>query len=327
MPLKRTPPSSPAPPAVAASTQPTTVAPAQPPVTVTAHNPTRATPALDFASAVPAMNQLQNSSSVPNLSGIPSNISFRKRKHPELDESSLQKFMSDMKEMFDDFKAGQQKQSEKILSALEELRSSVQFLSGKYDALQATVSKLETDRNSDTQYIKTLEEKLDNFERNSRSTCLEIRNIPSPPSESKATLLETFMKTGKALNVPLQPSDVKDIFRIQTKDPANKTIIVDLTSALKKEKVISMFRQFNKGSSRLSTEHLHISGPARPIFLSENLTSKMKRLYYLAREAAKEHGFMFCWVSHGKIFLRKRENAPHIRITKESDLTKVNEQK
>ncbi|KOB65182.1 Zinc finger DNA binding protein [Operophtera brumata] len=84
-----------------------------------------------------------------------------------------------------------------------------------------------------------------------------------------------------------------------------------------------MFRKFNKDSSKFTTEHLHLSGPATPIFISENLTSKMKRLFYLAREAAKAKDYKFCWVSHGKIFVRRRENGPLVRFLSEADLEKL----
>lgn len=232
--------------------------------------------------------------------------------------------MVEMKQMFRDFKAEQEQKYDRICSAVEVMRTTVDFLAEKHDLLQARLHKLEDERKSDVQYIKTLEDRLENFERSSRSTCIEIRNIPAPASESKSTLLDTFINTTKMLNVPVQQHDVKDIFRIKTKDPANSTIIVDLTSVLQKEKIITMFRLFNKGSSKLSTQHLRYSGPARPIFISENLSAKMKKLFYLAREAAKESDFKFCWVSHGKIFLRKRENGPLIRVLNEADLEKVN---
>ncbi|KOB75433.1 Zinc finger DNA binding protein [Operophtera brumata] len=225
--------------------------------------------------------------------------------------------------MLKDLKDEQDKRSDQICSAVEVIRLSFDFLAEKHNALQNRVEQLEVGRKADAQHIKSLEDRLDGLERNSRSTCLEIRNIPAPTSESKTALLETFINTSKVLNVPITHSDVKDIFRITNKNSANRTIIVDLTSALIKEKMVFMYRKFNKGTSKLTTEHLHISGPTKQIFISENLTPKMKRLFYLAREFAKGNDYMFCWVSHGKIFLRKRENGTLIRVLSENDLDNI----
>lgn len=305
MPLNRTPPPSPAPLDAAVSQAV--------PVPSLVRSFPAPTPVETLR--VPAQTPLHGCSSEPNLT-------IRKRKRSVCDNEHLQNFMSEMKSMFSDFKEEQEKSCDRLCSAVEDMRSTVDFLAQKIDALQVRVEQLEAVRKTDSQYIQSLENKLDVFERNSRSTCLEIRNIPVGVSESKTSLLDAFINTSKVLNVPIHQNQVKDIFRINTKDPKNKTIIVDLTSALTKEKVVSMFRKFNKGS-KLTTEHLHISGPVTPIFISENLSSKMKRLFYLARESAKEKDYKFCWVSHGKIFARRRENGPLVRILTELDLDKL----
>ncbi|KOB76235.1 Zinc finger DNA binding protein [Operophtera brumata] len=306
-------PSSPAPPAAAATTSAGTAALAHVPV------PTIPLSAVADTLKVPVGLSLHGSSSEPNLTENPKVIRKRKRCYSEV----LNDFMDEMRKMFLDFKGEQEKRSDQICSAVEVIRSSVDFLAEKQDALRTRVEQLEVGRKADAQHIKSLEDRLDGLERNSRSTCLEIRNIPAPTSESKTVLLETFINTSKALNVPVDHREVKDIFRINNKDPAHRTIIVELTSALLKEKMIAMYRKFNKGSSKLTTEHIHLSGPPKQIFISENLSPKMKRLFYLAREFAKSNDFMFCWVSHGKIFLRRRENGPLFRVVNETDLGKI----
>lgn len=295
MKTKRTPPSSPAP-TVSTHTATHTVAPV----------PTRtAGPAIELAGPaiellVPAQH-LQHCSSEPSL--------YRKRKRSLSDDDKLNDFMKKMRTMFSNFKEDQDKRADKICAAVEDIRASLDFFGSKLELAQARIVELETAREADVQCFKALEDRLEALERGSRSTCLEIRNIPVAPSETKASLLDTFIKAGDVLKVPIQKSEVKDIFRIRSKDPASRTVIVDLCSTLQKEKNISMFRHHNKGSSRLTTEHLRISGPPKPIFISENLSSKMKRLFFLSRDYAKVNDFKFCWVSHGKIFLRKRERA------------------
>lgn len=68
--------------------------------------------------------------------------------------------------------------------------------------------------------------------------------------------------------------------RINTKDPNNKNILVDLTSVTPKGQLILKYKDYNNSNktSKFSTETLHIKVPRKPVFISENLTRKMKYL-------------------------------------------------
>ncbi|CAH2269991.1 uncharacterized protein LOC120627002 [Pararge aegeria] len=255
-------------------------------------------------------------------------LTFRNAKRRRsASDGGITHFMSEMRQLFQELKAQQSETINKLCSAVEDLRSSVSFLAEKYDSLASKYDKLESGRKDDQKCIKLLEEALEKSEHSYRSACLEIRNVPVNNAETKEHLVNTVINTGKALNLEIQPYEIKDVFRIKTKIPENKTIIVDLNSVILKEKIMFAVRKFNKGQNRLSTEHLKITGPAKPVFISENLTSKMKRVFFLARDYAKTNDFRFCWVSHGKIYLRKREGGALFRISSESDLTKLQKQK
>lgn len=289
-------------------------------------SPTRILPTL-------AIPQLQHSSSEPSL--VKDSVSefetsrdnahlltFRntKRKRTECDDETLVTFMHEIKQMMSDFQSQQNAKYEKLFTVVEDFRAAVDFLTQKNELLQTQLKKLESEKSENLQYIGSLETKVDNFERSARSTCLEIRNLPVTLPETKSSLVDSVIQIGKTLSVPMSANEVKDIFRINTKDPANKTIIVDFTSVLLKEKFVSKFRKGIKENNRLTTEKLRISGPVKPIFISENLTPKLKKLFFLAREYAKANFYKFCWVSNGKIFLRKKEGGPVLRVNCESDL-------
>ncbi|KOB62072.1 Zinc finger DNA binding protein [Operophtera brumata] len=269
-------------------------------------------PSTSVPGAVPIPQLLEHCSSEPSLASEPAtelgtprgstpNMVFRnsKRKRVVCDDETLVCFMDEMKKMMSDFQAEQ---------------------SSKHEKLLAVVNGLEKERTVNFQYISSLESKVDSFERSARSTCIEIRNLPTSQPETKSSLVENVVQIGKILNVPMLTTEVKDIFRIKTKDPANKTVIVDFTSVLLKERFVSKYKKCNKENNRLTTEKLRISGPSKPIFISENLSTKLKKLFYLAREHAKANDFKFCWASNGKIFLRKREGGPLVRVNNESDL-------
>ncbi|KAL4720691.1 hypothetical protein ACJJTC_009939, partial [Scirpophaga incertulas] len=129
------------------------------------------------------------------------NISQRqKRKRTNTTDAQLANFMSEMKNMFSNFKEQQDSKLNKICNTIEEIknqnsdiRASIDFLSSKYDTVVEQLSTLKDEVLQNQQYIATLEDKLERFERGIRSTCIEIKNIPAQKSESKAALLNTFV--------------------------------------------------------------------------------------------------------------------------------------
>lgn len=284
-------------------------------------------PALLHSSSEPSLLTEQAEFGTPK--GSTPTLSFRntKRKRLESDNEVIASFMADMKQMMSDFQKELNEKYQKLFAMVDDFRSAVDFLLAKNESLQDRVNGLESEGKVNLQYIKTLESKLDGFERSARSTCLEVRNLPSSQTETKLSLVDAVLNVGKVLQVQIQPHEVKDVFRIRTKDPAQKTVIVDFTSVLLKEKIISKYKKCNRENNKLTTEKLRIPGPVKPIFISENLPAKAKKLFYQAREYAKENEFKFCWVSNGKIFLRKRDGGPLIRVGTESDLTKPTDTK
>lgn len=259
-----------------------------------------------------------------------SNITRQKRKRTNTTDNQMANFMVDMKKLFNDFCVSQDKKIDTIYTALDEIktqnseiRASVEFLSQKYETMLEEISTLKTKNLEIKTQMSLLEAKIDKMEGSTRSTCLEIRNIPMQKPESKIELLKTVTEIGKLLNVSIQPYDVKDVFRIGSRNSETSTTIVELTSVLTKEKILNMYKKYNKDHSRLSTENLKLKGPQKPIFISENLSPKKKRLFYLARSFASSNGYKYCWVTNGKIYIRQKDGATLTPINEELDLNKL----
>ncbi|CAG9138041.1 unnamed protein product [Plutella xylostella] len=286
------------------------------------------------AKPIQLVSNLKHCSSEPALNDNPTATgpasASRTIKRKRSDSEGLEVFMDEMRTLFKELKNTQAEKIEKLFTAVEEIKSqnyeiraSMEFISQKYDEFKLQLEKLERDHAKSHEYIQSLEEKIDTLERGQRSTCLEIRNIPCNKPETKEMLLKTVTEISRKLNVKMDSQEVKDIFRTKNKDPKKTTVILDLTSVLTKEKVIQMFKKYNKEKPRLSTEDLKLPGPSQPIFISENLSAKMKRVFFLARDFAKMNNFKFCWTSSGKIFLRKTEGEGPILIRCENDIIKL----
>lgn len=263
------------------------------------------------------------------------NVIHRLKRRRDSAGEELTEFMAEMKNMFKEFRVHQNSQDvkmEKISSAMDEIKAqnlamqtSVEFVANKFDTLQLQINNLVADRNKNLQFIQILEQKMEKFEQQKRSTCVEVKNIPHIKGETKLSLLKQLATLANILDTPINSQYVKDIFRINTKDPSNKTIIINFNSVLTKEHMIRKYRDYNKSNnnSKLNTETLGIGGPRNLVYISENLSPHMKWLHYIAKEYAKSNGFKHCWVTNGKIFLRKQEGAGAILISSEQDLKNV----
>ena len=210
----------------------------------------------------------------------------------------------------------------------EELNKMVQFMSDKYDEIRDKLLCLETERKENHNYINQLETKVETLEKNTRSGSLEVRNIPKKPAESKRDLVKILESIGTCLKTPIQSSDIRDIFRVYSKGPSNNTIIVELTSVLKKEDVLNSIKAYKKEHKQLpTTTQIKVGGPSQPVYISENLTTKGKRLYALARDFAKSNEYKYCWTAHGSVYIRKKDGEVACRINNEESLTVLLKQK
>lgn len=204
------------------------------------------------------------------------------------------------------------------------LQESVDFTAHKYDEILTKMKHMEEARKEDKIYILSLENKIDKLEQQSRATSIEIRNLPKKNGETKQDLLDTLNDIYKTIKLPLNESDVKDIFR-NHKKTTTPTVIVEYGTVKDKESILQYIKKFNKENAKniLNTEHLKIQGPRMPIYCTENLSSKTKRLYFLARELAAHEKYKFCWTAHGKVYLRKEEGSQLCRIDSEGDISKL----
>lgn len=156
------------------------------------------------------------------------------------------------------------------------------------------------------------------------TSSLECRNIPCKKDETQEDLCNLVINIGKVLDVPVEKEEIRDVYRTTTKTTSDKPLIVDFTTVIKKDNILSSLKKINKKNSKikLTAASLSLGGPPKPVFISENLTHRSRRLFFAARNHAKTHDYAYCWTTNGKIYLRKREGMPALRISTESELVK-----
>lgn len=281
---------------------------------------------MQHSASDPALNKSVEVSNTENNS----NITRRVKRKWDIPKESI-----NMDEIKDLLIASNKKQDEKfetltaamnsVLSQNAEIHKSVEFISQKYDELLTKLDSLQRENNDCKAHIKTLESKLELLERSSIVSAVEIKNIPKPATEKKDYLQDMVKSVSNVLDLNIQDSDIRDVYRVKTRDGSNGPIIVEFTTVAKKQNLIKACKNFNKHNrdQPLCTQHINHPGPTMPIYLGECLTKKAKHLHYLARSFKKERHYHGCWTSYGKIYLRKQDGSPAIQIATEDDLAKL----
>ncbi|CAH2088945.1 unnamed protein product [Euphydryas editha] len=125
----------------------------------------------------------------------------------------------------------------------------------------------------------------------------------------------------------LQNEHIKDVYRLSGKTGKGK-IMADFTTVTLKKDVIHAVKTYNKQNphQRLNSRVIGLNEQATPIFVSEALTNKRRRLFFLARDFARVHNFGYCWTSNARIYVRKTSDSPHIDIKDEKHLNSFKNQ-
>lgn len=160
--------------------------------------------------------------------------------------------------------------------------------------------------------IQQLRGDVNYLEQRSRSTNLEIHGLPHNKGE-KLELVVAELAVKLHLP-PLQETDVLAIHRLSSKRDVVPAVLIRFSSAKLWEAWMGC-----RGQLRA----LNRSGDLPKIYFNENLTRVNRELHWLARTKAKEVNFKFVWVRGGKIFAKKEEGAPLIRVNVVDDVKKI----
>ncbi|CAH2088400.1 unnamed protein product [Euphydryas editha] len=128
----------------------------------------------------------------------------------------------------------------------------------------------------------------------------------------------------KNINLDFCPRDIKDIFRIKARNESENSppIIVELGSTILKTDMLKKTKDFNiKNKCKLQAKHLGFTtNEDTPVYLSEQLTAKGARLFFLSRDLVKTKKFKYCWTAFGRVFVRKDDASKIICIQNEAQV-------
>lgn len=290
------------------------------------------------------MRTPEKANSIPDLAnfsdGTPKCCVTARNKRKRTDSSSLQweevkdELKCEMKTLFMEFSQAQNDQSNSILTTLKDIQqtnsyvqSTITFLCEENVDLKKKIEQLQLQSQKDKEQIIMLENRLEEQLRTDRKANIEIKNVPLKGEEKKKDLIDMVLKLSENLEVKIQKSDFKDILKLnKTKNQQNSTIIVEFTNSFVKTDILRAAKNYNtkNRSSKLSAKHMGIKyNPDIPIYISENLTPKSSRLFFLARDLKITKNYKYCWSNFGKVYLRMDDNSPIISIHSEAQIQQL----
>lgn len=251
-------------------------------------------------------------------------VSSRKRKvHPDMEE--ILQLRKDIQEMFKNLKEDQNSEFlnlNKMISELKDqnkeniisneiLKKALEENTGLYKDLKRNYDTLILENNAALNKIGYLEEQVDALQRKQLETMIEIKNVPITDNEN---LIEMVNQLHGSLNIHCNPDQVRQVYR--KKSGPNKTIFVEYQTVQLRANTLKAVKSYNLNNKqgKFNTKALKISGDTQPVYISEALTPTARKLLYQSREFKKKYDFKFCWVSNGRIFLKKSEDKPAILI-------------
>ena len=208
-----------------------------------------------------------------------------------------------------------------LMEKLNEVLSSISFLSGKYDELNKTVTELQAKNKEYTTKIQLLgnqvrdlyhevqllKKSYDDLEQYGRRECLEIKGIPVMRDEDTDKIV---VDLASKIGVNLKESDFSVSHRNPSKNDEKRhsypAIIVKFTRRVLRD-------QLYKARSKLkdvTTKDLgFIRSKASKIYITESLTKHRRDLFNECLKYKKDENYRFLWTRYGRIFLRENEDS------------------
>lgn len=215
---------------------------------------------------------------------------------------------------------------DELRSTVEGLQMTVDSFSLKYDSvlamamtneeavkdLQQEVDTVRTTMEHQADTIERLKEELNDTHQYSRRCNMELHGLPFVHGED---LMQIMNDLSQKLDVPTpQPSDILAIHRLTKKPDSVPTVLINFTSVAIKNSWMSARGRLRK---------LCRSEDQPNLFFNDNLTPANKELFWLARTQGKKHGYRFVWTKNSKIYAKKAEDSPVVRVNTQKDLVQL----
>jgi len=199
------------------------------------------------------------------------------------------------------------------------------FIGNKHDDISADYKAILQTNKQQKQEIRQLnrrtenlqkrncddEIKIDELEQYDRRQNLELEGVPVTDDED---LVQVTVDLAQKMDVKLNEEDISIVHRLPLRQRPGRTrssssnttkhptIIVRFISRLKRNEMYAN-RSKAKYIEDFGIHHMN------SLYVNENLTQRRKRLFWLAKQKAKELNYRFWWSNNGQIYVRENKES------------------
>ncbi len=193
-----------------------------------------------------------------------------------------------------------------------DLEQEVDTLTSENAKRKRQIERLEYSNSKKQSEIDKLRIKIDEFEQDKYSTCVQIVGFPENKDESEDTKQLTKVFKEKA-GVKIKSADVVEMRRMGKRNNAKtRNIILKFKDKETKEKVYAERKKL-----------IQVGSPRKSVYLNDCLTQHRQQLLYSARQLVKGKKLYAAWSQHGNILVRKSESSKITQIIDNTDLMLV----
>ncbi|CAB3220415.1 unnamed protein product [Arctia plantaginis] len=278
-----------------------------------------------------AMKKKGGDNSLTPVRPADENITLRK-KHDESPEENLH---AEVKELTEEVRL-LTREITSLKERLESATSSMSCCQARLEELTTSIAtndfRIKSLENRDKE-VKILENKVLELQQevntqSQQQLCneLELAGIPESNNEN---LHHIALLAAKKVGVDLADDDIDWVTRagphikraVNPNSDVNSTrpIVVRFLRRSKRDQLIKA----SKTRRNVTSSDLDVPGKSYKIYYNERLTKENRLLFRTARSKAKEHQYAYCWVTHGKIFLKQKEGKAALHVRTFNDLTRI----
>ncbi|XP_052749329.1 uncharacterized protein LOC128200304 [Galleria mellonella] len=211
---------------------------------------------------------------------------------------------------------------------IEACNERIDGLSARMDGMERRMNEIsgsQRDGDSLLRSIAQLKSELNERDQELLLNDVELSCVPEQQGEAVGHVILTL---ATKLGVPLTERDVVSATRMgrvpeprEGTAPRPRVIAVRLARRALRDQLIQAAR-VRRGAT---TEGAGLPGTPRRFYVNERLTRANRQLFQKTREAARQHGWRFCWTRNGKVYVRKHPggDAVKYRVHSEDDLEGV----
>lgn len=227
----------------------------------------------------------------------------------KMEQSITEKIKKDLNEAIEQLKVDFTRTTDFLAAEQVDLKN-------KLEATNKLIKTLDNEKLHLSKELVEMSGRLRTLENASRSCNFEIHAVPELKQEDLTHLVKNIcVKVG----VPITEQDIRFVRRVARLIPSTdypRNILASVNSQFLRDNIVSAFKNYNKehSSSPFNSSTLGIPGNERRIYVVEHYPPEVKKLHAAARKIAKEKSYAYVWVKHGRVYVRKTDNATPIQL-------------